>query len=897
MKHVHGRLVAAVTLLATMAISLPQVQTAAAAAATIVSVTSSSPDGTYKVGEKITITVNFSEPVEHQGWMAVLLETGPSDRVARGPSDPRLQISQSIDLTYTVKPGDVSLDLDVYSVDAFLPGEATFTAGGQAVDLKLPKPGSPNSLSALNNLVVDGSEVDEQWPNPIDSVYGLHGIIMNEDWRENVSFLAQESGSWGPYCQSTSEAACSGKDVHFRAVLPTCSSATQLDCIESVTGRSQTGQSSDGQFSEVFPKKGVLDFTGSAALKIPSGGTTSIFRFPDLPHTTVNGESFDTYAVTVSMGGSNRADGSVGSRTIFASITPVMFRDTQCDERFNGQCMDGSIKQDTSGVAIDQDAGFRCILWDSVDGNSDGKIQTQDTPSDRSTCALKRPFPSGVRFTLKARLSSEPGGWLHGRMDAPEISFDTNKDRSLVTISAGPVRVPTFAGVAPYASLPTAIQKYYDDLCQENCHSFRFGPQSKDISALKRHLAIGPDPFSPQAFSALALWRDYLKDTANALPSQWTVRTLDKGEMANASSCIASGSGVKGIVTTNATAYVKGPPSFDSASKTLKYEVAAPHFEKDGKTEFKGVYNLVVREDIADCLYKFSKGFAAPAPPEEFSDSPMDDPYVEEEPYVDEPKYAEDYPEFGDEFVDTTDGSYEMYEDVEFVDVALDDYVAEEEDFTLTEDVSDTGKKVDERPMFEEAVVASIDASIITELQKAAKANTTIELSDGWFKFSATDFTFSKPTVKVQFRATPSKVVACISGSTVRYVKSIRSQCPSGWAPAKTVYCIKGKTVDAAVAASPKCPKNTLVGKTLKCAKGPRAVLVVAVNPKCAKGYSKVNTYYCVKKDVARRVSSVAVKCANGFALANQIVCVKGKLITTVTAMKPSCPKGYKPKK
>lgn len=865
----------------------------AAPRATIVSITTTKPDGTYKVGDEIPIIVTFSEPVTTEGWVAILLETGPSDRVARGPKDARRQTTQTLELFYTVKPGDVSKDLDIYSEDAFLPGDATFTANGEDVDLTLPKPDSSESLGGSSNLVIDGADVDEQWSSPLESVKGLHGIVMNEDLRENVSFLDVENNRFGPYCTSMKDIACTGQPVSFRAVLPFCATTTQVDCIESVTAAGRDGSQSTAEFVEVFPKKGTLDFTGSDALKIPSGGTTSIFQLKDYPHTTVAGKTYDTYAVTLSLRGYNSADGSVGGRRMFASITPVMFRDVECDERYNGRCMDGSQDQDNSGVAVDIDNGFRCILWDQVDGNGDGKIYA-DTPGDRTICALKRSFPEGVRFTLRARLASEPGGWLHGRMDAPEILFDTDEDRTLVAISAGPVRVPAFAGVAPYASLPVNIQTHYDAICRESCHSFRFGPQPTDISTIKRHLFVGSDPFSPQAFSDLALWREYLNDTANALPSQWTVRTLDEGEMESAGTCIGIGSGVKGIVTTNATAYVKGPPSFDSASKTLKYEVAAPHYEKDGRTEFKGVYNLIVRADVAECLYGFSKAFAAPVPPAEFQTGVGNPAWVEEEPYVDEPRYAEDYPVFGEEFLDTADGSYEMFEDVEYESVSLAEYVAEEEDFTLTEDKSASGTLIPEEEVFAESVVASIDAEIISELQKAANADTAIEMSDGWFKFSATNFTFSKPTVKVQFGATPSKVLACIAGSTIRYVKSIRTKCPVGSSVARTVYCMKGKKVDAVVAASPRCPKSWQLAKSIVCAKGSKAVRVVSMSPKCAKGFSVVKTFFCVKGSTARKVTAVKVRCANGFALATQITCVKGKKTQTVTAVKPACPKGYR---
>ena len=73
--------------------------------------------------------------------------------------------------------------------------------------------------------------------------------------------------------------------------------------------------------------------------------------------------------------------------------------------------------------------------------------------------------------------------------------------------------------------------------------------------------------------------------------------------MAKANGCFNSGSGIKGIVTTNSTTYSEGPPTFSEGF--LNYKVASAHFNPDG-TEFKGTYNLVIRSDVARCLYKFS---------------------------------------------------------------------------------------------------------------------------------------------------------------------------------------------------------------------------------------------------------------------------------------------------
>jgi hypothetical protein len=73
----------------------------------------------------------------------------------------------------------------------------------------------------------------------------------------------------------------------------------------------------------------------------------------------------------------------------------------------------------------------------------------------------------------------------------------------------------------------------------------------------------------------------------------------------NNNSCLNSTSEVLGIVSTNATQYLEGPPVFNSATSTLEYKVAAPHLKPDGEV-FRGSYDLQLRSAAARCLYGFS---------------------------------------------------------------------------------------------------------------------------------------------------------------------------------------------------------------------------------------------------------------------------------------------------
>ena len=76
--------------------------------------------------------------------------------------------------------------------------------------------------------------------------------------------------------------------------------------------------------------------------------------------------------------------------------------------------------------------------------------------------------------------------------------------------------------------------------------------------------------------------------------------------MEGSSTCFNDTSRVTGIVTTNSTQYSAGPPAFNKATGTLDYQVASPHFGTTGDV-FKGSYDLVMRSDVARCVYGFSK--------------------------------------------------------------------------------------------------------------------------------------------------------------------------------------------------------------------------------------------------------------------------------------------------
>ncbi|MES2941561.1 MAG: FG-GAP-like repeat-containing protein [Pseudomonadota bacterium] len=120
-------------------------------------VTSTTANGTYRVGSVITLTVAFNENVivnTSGGKPGLALETGATDRFATYVSGSG---TSTLTFRYTVKTGDSSADLDFLSSSALtLNGGTIKDAAGNNAILTLAAPGAIGSLAASKALVIDG---------------------------------------------------------------------------------------------------------------------------------------------------------------------------------------------------------------------------------------------------------------------------------------------------------------------------------------------------------------------------------------------------------------------------------------------------------------------------------------------------------------------------------------------------------------------------------------------------------------------------------------------------------------------------------------------------------------------------------------------------------------------
>jgi hypothetical protein len=112
-------------------------------APTIINITSSKADGTYTVGEVITVNVTADESVTSTGNVTVTCETGDTDRTCTFT----MTATNSGQCSYTVQAGDTSADLNC-------------TVSGTITDLSLNAmtdfvPEAANVMSALKAIVID----------------------------------------------------------------------------------------------------------------------------------------------------------------------------------------------------------------------------------------------------------------------------------------------------------------------------------------------------------------------------------------------------------------------------------------------------------------------------------------------------------------------------------------------------------------------------------------------------------------------------------------------------------------------------------------------------------------------------------------------------------------------
>ncbi len=381
------------------------------------------------------------------------------------------------------------------------------------------------------------------------------------------------------YCTGLKDANCADASfMKYYALMPACTSSNEVDCIESIYAVAPGSPARiKGIFKESIPEKVDHPYKADPEAGLPQGSVSGVWEIPNVKH----GGGSTNYVAIVSRVGSLKRTGATwsaqppgsdpwGSGDFRAAIYPVnMVKDSRYKANVS------SITKQPNGTM------------------SMGINHPSQLPFDvcaivgEGVCAMREPFPEDIKFGMVVRFSKVINGWMHGRIDSPEIDYELTGYGTRVDMKGLSTRVPILAGWALPNDFTQAERQQYPYLNNANGGSSYPGSSGN------------------YAMEQLNLWAKIVKDKAAANPTQWIFYNLPERDIQAASVCIKNSKTLAGFVTTNSTTYTATPPIYNEQTGTLDYKVASPHFLADGKV-FQGKYNLYIDSKVARCIYKFS---------------------------------------------------------------------------------------------------------------------------------------------------------------------------------------------------------------------------------------------------------------------------------------------------
>jgi hypothetical protein len=408
-------------------------------------------------------------------------------------------------------------------------------------------------------------------------------------------------------CNTGKEAGCAFTVwAMYRAVLPACIDAADTNCLSEITAINADGKALKVNTLSTFPTLRSEDFVGDLAQDVPRGSGAVLVSIPEAPH--AGGENY-LMKLTVTSNRTPESGGVYGVPSISASMMAVKV----VEGKFMGS------RTETNTAAYFRAQGISVAgVTDLAPGELPDPRYLDCVMSSPKQCALPYGLPQDISFGFSARFSFNLTGWLHGRMRDASIKLEKKSEKqSLLTVSARPIKVPVVDVVKSVDDLPDSLLAHFatSDWAGETLRyplattiqGIRVSPSEKNRAGLKNiSFKFINTRFDTGSMSDFLQWLPIAGDKAAALPTQWRVSTMTDRGSGVVQDCLNKSNTLAGLVTTNSTMYIDGPPTYDASKGSLDYKVASTHFEVDGKTVFKGSYELLMSSAVARCIYKFT---------------------------------------------------------------------------------------------------------------------------------------------------------------------------------------------------------------------------------------------------------------------------------------------------
>jgi hypothetical protein len=408
-----------------------------------------------------------------------------------------------------------------------------------------------------------------------NALYGIKGSGDDETWT---------------LCKGIDDLACvAARALNVINHLPVCDQITKINCVESIYAKDSSGSKVEGQFQKNATPPSDFDYPASEKNNLPLGRSHGgIWKIPGINH---SGGS-DSYYVSSVVSGwlSKNAGVKVSAERFYlqdfvSTITPVT--------ELNGNYSQ-SIPQDSSRVTSGNDRGKGPASAANPGGNGAGLLpnapEGQCVMMGGNICFASKNHPSNYRFGMTLNLGNKMAGWFHGRIYDPVIEIKESGQGQVVSIEAEPVVVPTIFEQISTSAISAELRSYLSGAKEFSVGGGFFMPGNSGVDSMEM----------------ASYWIPLVKDKATTSRTYWTIQTLIGEQDANVRSCSSEDGKLAGIVTTNSLTYAAGPPKYNKAEGSLDYQVLSPHYTASGE-EAIGSYDLVLRSDVARCIYGFSR--------------------------------------------------------------------------------------------------------------------------------------------------------------------------------------------------------------------------------------------------------------------------------------------------
>ena len=288
-------------------------------------------------------------------------------------------------------------------------------------------------------LAYSADSIPEQWATLPAPGAGYIGYQANESAMANTeaSTWVNYTSDTGKYdgkvtkvaiCNTGSEDGCTVSVYSsYRAVLPVCADATDINCISEIFATDANGKKLTVGSAKVFPANNPQAFAGNKALNVPRGSGAALVSIPGAPHA-----GGDQYLVKTTLSSSR-----MGDQTTF--ITPRLTASISAVKIIDGDFFD--LVTETNTAKYDRVGRLQVGTTQTKQG-LDGNQSKLCVAASNTQCALPYSMSKDITFGFSLRLNTNLSGWLHGRMKNAVIDYSTANGITNLTVNANPIAVP-----------------------------------------------------------------------------------------------------------------------------------------------------------------------------------------------------------------------------------------------------------------------------------------------------------------------------------------------------------------------------------------------------------------------------------------------------------------------